>query len=101
MQQNSDSLQQPGVLAPIQIPVLSDIPVIGPLFFNVNIIVYMTYALIIGVDIALFRTRWGLRTRAVGEHPDAADTVGIKVLRTRYVNVIIGAGSSPASAARS
>ena len=55
--------------APIKIPLLGDIPVIGPLFFDVNIIVYMTYALIIGVDIALFRTRWGLRTRAVGEHP--------------------------------
>ena len=60
---------------------------LGQALFNVNIIVYLTYALIVVVDIALFRTRWGLRTRAVGEHPKAADTVGIKVLRTRYRNV--------------
>ena len=76
--------------SPIKIPVLGDIPIIGPAFFNVNIIVYMTYGLIVVVDVALFRTRWGLRTRAVGEHPKAADTVGIKVQRTRYRNVVIG-----------
>ena len=88
MQKNTESFNSPNVLGAIKIPLLGDIPVIGPLFFDVNIIVYMTYALIIGVDIALFRTRWGLRTRSVGEHPRAADTVGINVLRTRYVNVI-------------
>ena len=81
---------EPGFFSPIAIPLLSDIPVIGPVFFNVNIIVYLTYVLIIVIDVALFRTRWGLRTRAVGEHPKAADTVGIKVLRTRYRNVIMG-----------
>ena len=53
-------------------------------------IVYLTYILIIAVDVWLFRTRWGLRTRAVGEHPKAADTVGINVLAMRYRNVIIG-----------
>ena len=53
-------------------------------------IVYLTYVLIVAVDVWLFRTRWGLRTRAVGEHPKAADTVGIKVLAMRYRNVIIG-----------
>ena len=55
-----------------------------------NIIVYVTYGLVVAVDVALFRTRWGLRTRAVGEHPKAADTVGIKVRGTRYRNVLIG-----------
>jgi simple sugar transport system permease protein len=77
-------------LNPVKIPILGDIPWIGGIIFNQNVIVYMAYILIIAVDVALFRTRWGLRTRAVGEHPRAADTVGIKVLRTRYRNVILG-----------
>jgi simple sugar transport system permease protein len=74
----------------IKIPVLGDIPIIGPIFFNSTIFLYITYALIIVIQIGLFRTRWGLRVRAVGEHPTAADTVGIKVLWTRYRNVILG-----------
>lgn len=90
MAQDAPDYNEPGFLSPFPIPLLSDIPVIGPVFFNVNIIVYLTYVLIVVIDIALFRTRWGLRTRAVGEHPKAADTVGIKVLRTRYRNVILG-----------
>ena len=69
---------------------LGDIPVIGPLLFDTNVVVYLTYVLIVVVDVGLFRTRWGLRTRAVGEHPKAADTVGIKVLAMRYRNVILG-----------
>ncbi len=72
------------------IPGLSDIPIIGQPLFNQNLIVYAMYVLVIVIDIALFRSRWGLRTRAVGEHPKAADTVGIKVLGLRYWNVIIG-----------
>ena len=90
MQRNQDTLNNPGFLSPIKIPVLGDIPVIGPLLFDANVFVYLTYVIVVVVDVALFRTRWGLRTRAVGEHPKAADTVGIKVLRTRYRNVVIG-----------
>lgn len=90
MQTDAEGYNAGLTLEPIEIPLLSDIPVIGQALFNVNIIVYITYALVIVVDVALFRTRWGLRTRAVGEHPKAADTVGIRVLRTRYRNVIIG-----------
>jgi general nucleoside transport system permease protein len=90
MQNNSDQLNTPGVLGRIDIPVLHSIPIIGPLFFDANIVVYLTYVLIVAVDVVLFRTRWGLRTRAVGEHPKAADTVGIKVLAMRYRNVLIG-----------
>jgi simple sugar transport system permease protein len=78
-------------LDPIKIPLLGDLPIIGQAFFDVNVIFYITYGLIILVDIGLFRTRWGLRTRAVGEHPKAADTVGIKVNRVRFRNVLIGA----------
>jgi general nucleoside transport system permease protein len=90
LQATNQSLNKADHLSPIKIPLLGDIPIIGRALFDDNIIVYLTYLLIIGVDIALFRTRWGLRTRAVGEHPKAADTVGIKVLRTRYRNVMIG-----------
>lgn len=74
----------------IAIPGLSSIPVVGPMFFDQTIIVYTMYVLIIVVTFALFRTRWGLRTRAVGENPKAADSLGIKVLRVRYVAVIYG-----------
>jgi simple sugar transport system permease protein len=90
MQPNADTLNNPGVLGQINIPLLSHIPVVGPLLFQANIVVYLTYVLIIVIDVWLFRTRWGLRTRAVGEHPKAADTVGIKVLGMRYRNVILG-----------
>jgi len=74
----------------IKIPVLGDIPIIGPIFFDSTIFLYIMYAMIILVQVGLFRTRWGLRVRAVGEHPTAADTVGIRVRATRYRNVILG-----------
>ncbi|MGC4108899.1 MAG: ABC transporter permease [Nocardioides sp.] len=90
MQPHAESLNQPPLMDPKKIPLLGDIPVIGPLLFDNIILVYITYVLIVVVDVWLFRTRWGLRTRAVGEHPKAADTVGIRVLAMRYRNVIIG-----------
>ncbi len=74
----------------IKIPVLGDIPIIGPVFFNGPIFLYITYGMIIVIQVALFHSRWGLRVRAVGEHPAAADTVGIKVLWIRYRNVLLG-----------
>jgi general nucleoside transport system permease protein len=89
MQTNPDKYNLGVTLSPHKIPLLGDIPIIGRALFDVNVIVYITYGLIVVVDIALFRTRWGLRTRAVGEHPLAADTVGIKVTRVRYRNVLI------------
>ena len=79
-----------GTFQPFAIPLLSDIPVVGPILFNQNIFVYGMFVLVIGINYALFRTRWGLRARSVGEKPEAADTVGINVWRTRYRNVILG-----------
>ena len=85
-----NTLNSPQTFPPIKIPLLGDIPIIGPVFFDSTIFLYITYVLIAIVQVGLFRTRWGLRVRAVGEHPAAADTVGINVLWTRYRNVILG-----------
>jgi ABC-type uncharacterized transport system permease subunit len=77
-------------LPTIAIPLLSEIPVLGPVLFRQNVLVYIMYAVVIVLQVMLFRSRWGLRVRAVGEHPKAADTVGIKVNRTRVRNTILG-----------
>lgn len=72
---------------------VTTVPVIGPIlamFLNANPIAMSVIVLVVALQILLYRTRWGLRTRAVGEHPKAADTVGIDVLRLRYLNVIAG-----------
>lgn len=81
---------QPVQLPDLPIPVLSQIPVIGPTLFRQSIIGYLMLVLVAAVWFGLFRTRWGLRIRAVGEHPKAADTVGINVNRTRFLNVLAG-----------
>ncbi len=78
-----------GSFSTISIPLLSKIPIIGPILFNQTIIVYFMYAIVIAVQVALFKTRWGLRTRAIGELPIAADSVGIDVNRLRFKNVLI------------
>jgi simple sugar transport system permease protein len=74
---------------PIEIPLLSKIPLLGPIFFAQSIIVYLMYAAVTLIHIALFKSKWGLRTRAVGEHPTAAESVGINVNRLRFKNVIL------------
>jgi simple sugar transport system permease protein len=79
----------PPTLEVIPIPILSKIPVIGPIFFTQTIVVYLMFIIVASVTFALYKTKWGLRTRAVGEHPTAADTVGIDVNRLRFRNVMI------------
>ncbi|MBC7291804.1 MAG: ABC transporter permease [Actinotalea sp.] len=81
---------RPPGLSRINIPILSEIPIIGPVLFRQTLIVYMLYVVVIVFSIMLFNSRWGLRVRAVGEHPRAADTVGIKVNATRFKSVLLG-----------
>ena len=83
-------LNEPGSFRAFGIPGLERLPLVGPLLFDNTIYVYLMFVLVFGLWWALFRSRWGLRVRAVGEHPRAADTVGINVLRTRYRAVMLG-----------
>ena len=84
---NQELLNMPPRLDRIDIPLLSEIPILGPVLFRQTIIVYIMYAAVALVWFGLFKMRWGLRLRSVGEHPQAADTVGINVNRTRFWNV--------------
>jgi simple sugar transport system permease protein len=74
----------------LAIPILSKIPIIGPVLFNQSAFFYLMIVLVAVVSFALFKTRYGLHVRAVGEHPRAAATVGINVVRVRYINVVLG-----------
>lgn len=89
MAPNTESLNSPPRFDPIPVPGLGDVPLIGPILFRQTAIVYLLYLAVPLVTYALWRTKWGLRVRAVGEHPKAADTVGIPVARTRYRTVLI------------
>lgn len=84
-------LNQPGrVIAALSVPSLWRVPVLGPLLFNQSPIVYVLILLLLLTHAIMYYTRWGLRIRSVGEHPRAADTLGINVYRIRYLSVLIG-----------
>lgn len=85
----NDALNVAVSLPKWKIPILADIPVFGPVLFDQNILIYLMYLIVVAMNIGFFRTKWGLRSRACGEHPKAADTVGIKVNRMRWLNVLI------------
>ncbi|MFI5696166.1 ABC transporter permease [Kribbella sp. NPDC051586] len=91
LQPDANKLNTPEVLSAVKIPGLASIPFFGPILFNQTILVYLTYLAVAVVTFVLFQTRWGLRIRAVGEHPKAADTVGIRVKRIRY-SAVLSAG---------
>ena len=88
--QQYEFLNSPGTFPIWKIPFLADIPIIGPVFFQNSIFVYAMLILMVVIHVALQKTRWGLRVRAVGEHPKAADTLGINVFKTRYMAVLLG-----------
>jgi simple sugar transport system permease protein len=88
--QTNLALNDPGIFRPIEIPLLVKIPIIGPILFNNNLFVYAMFIFLFVLTVGLFYTRWGLRLRSVGEHPKAADTLGINVFRTRYMAVLLG-----------
>ena len=90
LNKNPQLLNSPVKFQKEAIPGLSQIPIVGPLLFNNTFITYLMIVIVIVIYIGLFHTRWGLRVRAVGEHPKAADTVGIKVNATRFWNVTLG-----------
>ena len=89
LSEDSSTFNSPDRFETIAIPLLSEIPLIGPALFRQTVIVYLMYVIVALVAYGLYKTRWGLRLRSVGEHPTAADTVGINVNRTRFWNVAL------------
>ena len=79
----------PQLMPVVSIPILSDIPLIGPVFFRNGLFALATLFIVLAVNYAIFKTRWGLRSRSVGEYPSAADAAGINVTRVRMMNVTL------------
>jgi simple sugar transport system permease protein len=79
----------PTVFQSFEIPILSKIPFFGPVLFIHGALTFLGIAVILALYVAIYHTTWGLRSRAVGEHPSSADTAGVSVARLRYINVTI------------
>ena len=99
MADHTESLNSPPRFRPLSVPLLGDIPLVGPILFRQTAIVYLLYLTVPLVAWALYRSRWGLRVRAVGEHPMAADTVGINVNLTRYRTILVAGAIAGAGGA--
>jgi ABC-type uncharacterized transport system permease subunit len=87
---SSPTMNSPDTFSAVAIPGLASIPILGPILFDQSPLVYVTLIAVVVLQWAVFRTRWGLRLRSVGEHPKAADTVGISVPGTRWRAVLLG-----------
>lgn len=86
--QKYQELNNPGTFQSWEVPLLSKIPIIGPIMFNNNLFVYAMFLAVPLLHYMFYYTKWGLRVRSVGEHPKAADTLGINVIRTRWISVL-------------
>ncbi|MEH6578206.1 MAG: ABC transporter permease [Amphritea sp.] len=84
---DATTMSLPG-FEPIAIPLFSDIPIIGPVLFNQDVLVYLMYVTVPVAWWVMYRTPWGLNIRSIGEYPRAADTAGINVIKVRYLAVI-------------
>lgn len=89
LQPDAQNLNSAPKLPSFEIPGLAQIPVVGPVLFNQSVLVYLMYIVVATIWFSLNKTKWGLRTRAVGEHPKAADTLGVNVNRLRFSNVLL------------
>jgi general nucleoside transport system permease protein len=85
-----DRIMNVAGFAPLRFPILSDLPVVGPIFFNHNLLTYIAFALVPVAWFVINKTTWGLQIKAVGQNPAAADSLGINVNRVRYFTVTAG-----------
>ena len=89
----------PSTMQDFDVPILSKIPLLGPVFFRGGVFALATIIVVLLLQYMLFHTRWGLRTRAIGEYPSAADTAGIDVIKMRLVNVTLAGSLAGAAGA--
>lgn len=89
---NRDTMNNLLPVTPLRIPVLADVPFFGDILFNQTVFVYFSFVAVAATTWGLYRTKWGLRTRAIGEYPKAAGTLGVDVNKLRYRNLLLAGG---------